>query len=185
MAMDQVEENAQGMAATQLVAELKAWGWFLRLDERESPVSLHSGTGHFREARIFLLIFSLIWTGICVALFKADAEGFLRMVFMVIGFFCWSGFVSLFKSSSVRFDDSSLMVVSNLLGLAFSKRVLAKRQIVGFEIDSTVTAGDTKYFRVQVDSIFGKKYPLANGVAGKERAEALVRLLRGWKDQGH
>lgn len=182
MAEDQAEEDAKGLSASELVAELETWGWFLRLDDRDNPVSLHSGTGHLREARIFLLIFSLIWSGICVALFKADAEGFFRLVFMVIGFFCWAGFVSLFKSSSVRFNDSGLTAVSKLLGLALFKRVLAKRQIVGFEIDSTVTAGDTKYFRVQADSIFGKKYLLADGVAGRERAEALVSFLKGWKD---
>lgn len=171
------------MSAKELVAELEAWGWFLKIDDREQPVSLHSGTGHFFAARIFLLIFSLVWTGICVALFVAEAEGILRMVFSFFGVVCWAGFASLFKSSLVQFGDEGLQVISKLGPFWSSKKVLQKRQIVGFEIDSTVTSGDTKYFRVQVDSIFGKKYPLANGIGGEERTKALVAFLTQWKER--
>jgi hypothetical protein len=165
----------------QLVADLAAVGWYLELDARAHPTALKSGSGHLVAARIFITVFCLVWSGICVALFLSDAGPAFGLLFSGIGLFCWAALVSLFRKSEVAFDDHGLVVLSRIGPFWSSKVRLEKRQIVGWKVSSQMNSGKAHSFFLRADSIFGKSHMVASGVRGQELVDRLVALLKEWK----
>ncbi len=163
-----------------LVSSLEKVGWYLTLDDRGQPVSLGSGTRHLFAARVFLTVFCLIWTGICVALRYGDGGPFLGGLFTFFAVLLWAALIGTFRTSAVEFNDTGMTAISRLGPFWSSRQTLEKRQIVLFEAVQSGTAGNTRYFRLKADTIFNRKYDVARDIAGEELARRFASFLSAW-----
>lgn len=177
--MDDDSDTLQA-APEQLANDLEKVGWFLTVDDRGQPVSLRSGTGHLFAARVFLVVFCLIWTGICVALRYGDGGPFLGGIFIFFAVLLWGALIATFRTSAVEFDETGMTVISRLGPFWSSRQALEKRHIVGFEAEPSMTAGNTRYLRLKADTIFNRKYDVARDIAGEELARRFASFLSEW-----
>lgn len=173
--LDDVSEDLPVLlAARRIRAEFDASG---------APVSLVCPPARNRSMIVFLIVFDLIWTAAAVFLIKQHAPLVFRIVWPVSAACIWVGVIwSLLHKRSVTFSASGVEV-KNQLGPVIWTQAFEKTSITGFSHDSNMTSGNTKFYRVRLESVLGKKKTLVDGITESTTAAALVKRLGVWKKQ--
>ena len=133
---------------------------------------------------IGLTVFSIIWTGITIALPRLGAPIFFPIVF---GFFnALLGYVVItmwLGTTRVRIDSSGITVTGGFLGVGLTKRIPAD------EIDDIITkvgmqSGSTAYYDIKIVRSTGRRRPAGGSIRDKREAERLVDKMKsalGWE----
>lgn len=150
-----------------------------------SPESIICSPRRYLGAIVFLVIFSTIWSGVCVLILHQHAPLIFRVVFPGVGVICWviALRMALFKRT-VTFTGTGLEILNRLGPVSWSY-VFPKDRIVAFSHDSNMRSGNTTYHRVRLESVLGKKQTLVDGITGADLAAALVTRLEAWKTPEH
>ena len=69
------------------------------------------------------------------------------------------------------------MEVRNQLGPVIWTQAFEKSQITGFSHDTNMSSGNTKFYRVRLENVLGKKKTLVDGITESTTAAALVKRL--------
>lgn len=150
-------------------------------DSRGFPLSIHCPASRHLGMIGFLLFFNLIWTGVAVFLIYKDAPLIFRIVWPVSASVIWLIIIyQLLHSRSVTLHDAGMEVV-NRLGPWSRATSIPKTGITGFSHDTNMTSGNTVYYRVRLEDVFGKKTTLVDGISGSATAEALAGRLDDWR----
>lgn len=168
-------------AAMDLPALLSARRIRAEFDPAGAPVSIICPPARYLSLIIFLIVFDLIWTGVAVFLITQHAPLIFRIVWPVSATIIWLIVLwNLLHKRSVTFSRTGIEV-RNQLGPVIRTQTFDKSHIAGFSHDTNMTSNNTRFHRVRLESVFGKKTTLADGITETATAAALVKRLEAWK----
>jgi hypothetical protein len=160
------------LAANRIRAEFDAAG---------IPVRIHCPPARHRAMIVFLIIFDMIWTGAAVLLVKQNAPLIFLVVWPVSAAAIWLSVIwQLLHQRTVTLDAAGLQV-RNRLGPFGWNRDFTKSRVISFSHDSNMSSGNTRYYRVRLEDVLGKKTTLVDGITGSNAAEALKSRFDQWK----
>ncbi|MGD9419744.1 MAG: DUF3592 domain-containing protein [Verrucomicrobiota bacterium JB025] len=166
------EDLVRGLREVKIRAEFDGNGW---------PLSLVSPPARNPGMLVFLVLFNLVWTGAAVFLVTSDAPLLFKLIWPVTATGIWCSVLwSLLHKRTCRFDPLCV-TVTNQLGVVAWTRVVEKREMTGFPHDSNMESNDTKYYRVRVLGVDGKKLTLADGITSQRLARALAAAMEEWR----
>ncbi len=168
-------------ASADLPALLAARRIRAEFDASGAPLSIICPPARNRAMIVFFIIFDLIWTAAAVFLIIQEAPLIFRIVWPASAAAIWVGVIwSLLHKRSVTFDSAGVNV-RNQLGPVIWMQGFEKSQITGFSHDTNMSSGNTKFYRVRLESVIGKRKTLVDGITESTTAEALVKRLEAWK----
>lgn len=168
-------------AAADLPALLAARRITANFDERGHPVSFHCPPARHRSMILFLVVFDLIWTAAAVFLVKQDAPMIFQIVWPLSAGVIWLViFWNLFHQRTATFDPGELRIVEKLGPISW-KKSFDKSSIIGFSHDTNMSSGNTRFYRVRLETVMAKKHTIVDGITESNTAEILVRRLQEWK----
>jgi hypothetical protein len=130
-----------------------------------------------------LLVFNVVWTVAAVFLVKQNAPLIFQIVWPVSATLIWVLiFWTLLHARQVTFDAAGLLI-ENRLGPFRWKKFLEKSFITGFQHDSNMSSGTTRFYRIRLESVTGKKHVVVDGLTEASTAEILTRRLDAWRVQ--
>ena len=169
------------MASMELPELLSARRIHAEFDPAGLPVSIICPPARHLSLMIFLIVFDLIWTGVAVFLITQHAPLVFRIVWPVSAAFIWLIVLwNLLHKRSVTLSRTGIEV-RNQIGPVIRTQTFDKSHIAGFSHDTNMTSNNTRFYRVRLDSVFGKKTTLADGITESATAAALVKRLEEWK----
>lgn len=188
-APDEVEEEKTGETALpmdqeQLETRLKARGIEAQFDSEGRPLSLFCPASRHRATAVFLLFFGAVWTTALVVMLATDAPLLFKIVWGISApaidiFAVWL----LLHERRVDLSGSELRIDSRA-GPFYSKReALEPRHIVQFTHDSNMRSGNQVFYRVRLETTFGKKITIIDGITEESTAAELSRRLMRWKQE--
>lgn len=173
--LDEISANLPAMLAARRIRA--------DFDQAGVPRSLICPPARNRSIIAFLIFFDLIWTTVAVFLVKENAPLVFRVVWPVSAAGIWMLVIwNIFHQRSVTFGSSGVEV-RNQLGPVIWTQAFEKAQITRFSHDSNMSSGNTRFYRVRLESVLGKKKTLVDGITGSNTAAALVKRLKAWKQQ--
>ncbi|MES2659552.1 MAG: DUF3592 domain-containing protein [Verrucomicrobiota bacterium] len=150
-------------------------------DSNGFPRSIVCPAARHRLMIVFLLVFNLIWTGAAVFLICANAPLIFRVVWPVSAAGIWLVILyQLLHSRKVAFSSTGLEI-ANRIGPWNRTADFEKSGLTGFSHDTNMTSGNTVFYRVRCEDVFGKKTTLADGITGSATAAALASRLEDWR----
>jgi hypothetical protein len=168
-------------AAADLPALLAARRITANFDERGHPVSFHCPPARHRSMILFLVVFDLIWTAAAVFLVKQDAPMIFQIVWPLSAGVIWLViFWNLFHQRTATFDPGGLRIAEKLGPISW-KKSFDKSSIIGFSHDTNMSSGNTRFYRVRLETVMAKKHTIVDGITESNTAEILVRRLQEWK----
>jgi hypothetical protein len=130
---------------------------------------------------LFLLVFDVFWTAAAVFLVKQNAPLIFQIVWPVSAALIWALiFWTALHSRKVTFDATGLLI-ENRLGPFQWKRAVEKSFITGFRHDSNMSSGNTRFYRIRLETVIGKKQVVIDGITEATTAEILARRLDAWR----
>jgi hypothetical protein len=182
-----VETAAPGMvsianeASVDLPALLAARRITAEFDHAGHPVTIVCPPGRHLSLIVFLIIFDLIWTAAAIFLIQQQAPLVFRIVWPLSAAAIWLiVFWNVLHKRSVKFNTTGLEL-RNQLGPYIRTRVFEKSRITGFSHDTNMTSNNTRFYRVRLEDVMGKRATLADGITEATTAAALVTRLESWK----
>jgi len=167
--------------AVDLPALLSARRIHAEFDPAGLPLSIICPPARHRSLIIFFIVFDLIWTAAAVFLIKQHAPLIFRIVWPVSAGIIWLVVLwNLLHKRSVALSPDGIEV-RNQIGPVIRTRTFDKSHITGFSHDTNMTSNNTRFYRVRLESVFGKKTTLADGITESATAAALVKRLEEWK----
>jgi hypothetical protein len=131
-----------------------------------------------------LFVFNLIWTGVTVLLVVKEAPLLFRVIWIVSAALIWWAIIyQLIHSRRVTLDASEVVVV-NKLGFWTRRARLRKAEVAGFSHRSNSSSGNTRFYQVRMEDVYGRKMTLADNITGAAVAEELARRMEAWKKKG-
>jgi hypothetical protein len=183
-----VESASAGMvsianeASLDLPASLAARRITAEFDHAGNPVTLVCPPARHLSLIVFLIIFNLIWTAAAVFLIAQQAPLIFRIVWPVSATVIWLiVFWNILHKRSVTFNTAGLEL-RNQLGPYIRTRTFEKSRITGFSHDTNMTSNNTRFYRVRLEDVMGKRATLADGITESTTAAALVKRLESWKN---
>jgi hypothetical protein len=160
------------LAERRILAEFAADG---------TPTSFICPAGRNRAMIIFLFFFNIIWTGAAVLLIVQHAPFIFRIVWPVSAVAIWFSIIwQIFHKRIVTIRPDG-MEVRNQWGPILHTRNFEKSQILGFSHDTNMSSGNTSFYRVRLESVFGKKNTIVDNITESATAEVLSKRLDAWK----
>jgi hypothetical protein len=168
-------------ASVDLPALLAARRITAEFDHAGIPVTLVCPPARHLSLIVFLTIFDLIWTAAAVFLIAQQAPLIFRIVWPVSATVIWLiVFWNILHKRSVTFNTAGLEL-RNQLGPYIRTRTFEKSRITGFSHDTNMTSNNTRFYRVRLEDVMGKRATLADGITEATTAAALVKRLEAWK----
>lgn len=147
------------------------------------PVSIVCPPARHVSLIIFLVVFDLVWTAAAVFLIKQHAPLVFRIVWPISAAIIWLIVLwNLLHKRSVTLSSTGIEV-RNQIGPVIRTQTFDKSQIAGFSHDTHMTSNNTNFYRVRLESVFGKKTTLADGITETTTAAAFIKRLDAWKKQ--
>ncbi|MEN3941029.1 DUF3592 domain-containing protein [Prosthecobacter sp. SYSU 5D2] len=168
--------------ADELVMHLKRYHVAAEFDGREYPVSMDLSPKRFAPVRLFLVIFTSVWTVAFIILLNSDAPGLFPLIWGGSSAMLWWMIVMQMKRKRLRFTDDGLEVAWSL-GPWGGRQVYERRHLVQFLNSVNMSSGSTQYHVVKAETTFGKKVILLDGIPSALVVENLCRLLERWRKQ--
>lgn len=145
------------------------------------PISLDSPPGRNRVAIFTLLFFNLIWTAAAVFLLQSNAPLIFKLVWPVSAAAIWIGIAWMaLHGREVKVDQDGISVINRLGPYTWSIRIERSR-VAGFSHDTNMTANETRFYRVRVEDVMGRKLTLVDGLTASVCAEDLEGRFQRWK----
>ncbi len=134
-----------------------------------------------KGSAIGALVVWVIWTAICVALYKSSAPRVFPIVFGLFDVLIFLGVLySWFHTSRFEVNHQALVMAGGLFGIGGEKRIPG-RQVQKFSTRQTLQSGSKVYHSIYVHTTDGKKHCLVRNIdnlaAGKLLIRELERLL--------
>jgi hypothetical protein len=195
-----VEKGQQTSSFQMPAEEQEAWNQQQREDAHTSAAAqiamtaagsglhLESAAGRHTGMALGLLVFGLIFDCVGVFLFFMAAQGELMLwlmapVFLLVGLLVtWLGVFWLGRGLEADVEPGRVRVVRRLFGIALYQRSAEINAASPLTLDMGMSSSNqngisTEYFSLQVEA-GGKKIKLAEGIEGREAAEALKEKVR-------
>lgn len=167
-------------SVSDLPAQLAEQRIQVEFDPSGMPMSITRPAAQHRSLIGFLVFFNLIWTAVAVFLVKRDAPLIFQIVWPVSAGVIWlTVFWQLLYKRSVTFTGDGLHL-RHQLGPVTREETILKSQITRFSHDTNMNANSVNFYRVRLESVFGKKKTVADGLNRSHTAEALVQRLEAW-----
>jgi hypothetical protein len=151
------------------------------LEVRPGP---EGGTEYVLQARrnlkgsLGLGMFTIIWTGVVVLLFIADAPLIFPVVFGFFEVLLLAGLVSMnFMAASVLVEAGTVTVRHRILGYLHGTR-LPRESIKRIKVTNTGQSGSTGYWTLEFEQATGKGARLWQMLQDRRQAEYLADQLR-------
>jgi hypothetical protein len=168
-------------AAVNVPALLAARKITAEFDGRGHPVSFHCPPARHRSMILFLVVFDLVWTGAAVLMIKQNAPLIFQIVWPVSAGVIWLMiFWTLLHQRKATFDPGGLLIIEKLGPISW-KKAFDQSAIIGFSHDTNMSSGNTRFYRVRLENVMGKKHTIMDGITESTTAEILVRRLQEWK----
>ncbi|MBN2591698.1 MAG: DUF3592 domain-containing protein [Sedimentisphaerales bacterium] len=130
-----------------------------------------------KVAAFSLFMFTLIWTGVVVLLFKLKAPVFFPIIFGFFDILLILGFLDiLLFQSQVEITNRNLSIAKGLFKLS-KKQVLDFSDIESFKIKRGMTYGNKLFYNLNVISKSGKKHLIAKNLTSRSIAEKLAEEM--------
>lgn len=173
--------SIQEVAAADLPILLAARSIRADFDGNGLPRSIVCPPARLRSLIVFLVVFNVIWTAVAALLIHKHAPLIFRIVWPVSAAGIWLAVLyQLLHRRTVTFSVMGLEV-TNETGPLASSRKLEKSQIIGFSHDTNMNSGNTVFYRVRMEDVFGKKTTLVDGITESATAAALAGRLEDWR----
>ncbi len=166
----------------QLIARLQARGIQASFAADGTPESITCPPGRNRGVAIFLLFFGTIWMGAMIMIFAQDAPFIFKLVWgLSAPAILLLAFYLLLHSRRLQLSGSTL-TLTHRAGPFYSKtETFEPRHLVQFMHDNYLRSGNVHFYRVRLETTFGKKLTLADGLTEEATAQKLVNRLTKWK----
>lgn len=129
----------------------------------------------------FLIVFNLIWTAVTIVLFRQEAPLLFRSVWSVSAAGIWLMiFWQFLHRRQADFDPSGLSLRNQLGPVAWSQ-LLDKRSIRSFRVSQGARMNNTQFYKVQAETLAGKRHTVADNLTDNFTAEALATRLNEWR----
>lgn len=165
-----------------LISRLKARGLHAEFDSNGIPTSFDCPAGRNRGLSIFLLLFGTVWFAAFLFMEYQGAPLIFRLVWgisapLILGLGVWMSL----HSRRVEIRAGALRIL-NRLGPFYSwQESFEPRHLTGFTHESNMQSNNQFFYRVQAETIFGKKKTLFDGITESVTAEALAKRLEQWR----
>jgi hypothetical protein len=168
-------------ASVDLPAKLAARKIEASFDGEGHPLHFRCTPARHLSMILFLVVFDVVWTGAAVFLVKQNAPLIFQIVWPVSAALIWVLILwTALHSRKVSFDATGLLI-ENRLGPFQWKRAVEKSFITGFHHDSNMSSGNTRFYRIRLESVIGKKHVVIDGITESSTAEILTRRLDAWR----
>jgi hypothetical protein len=165
----------QLLAARKIVVEFATDG---------TPVSIVCPPARNLGMLVFLFLFNLVWTGAAVLLVVKDAPLMFRVIWIGSAAGIWVTIIyQLIHGRRVTVSASEI-VVANSLGPWTRTARRQRSEIAGFSHGSGGSSGNTTFYRVQMEDVFGKTMTLVDNITEVGTAQELVRRMETWWNNG-
>lgn len=166
----------------QLLARLQARGIQASFTADGTPESLTCPPGRNRGIAIFLFFFGTIWMGAMIMIFAQDAPFIFKLIWGLSAPAILLLAVYLLLHSRRLQLSGSTMTLTNRVGPFFSKtETFEPRHMVQFMHDNYLRSGNVHFYRLRLETTFGKKLTLADGLTEDATAQKLANRLMKWK----
>jgi hypothetical protein len=166
----------------QLLARLQARGIQASFNADGTPESLTCPPGRNRGIAIFLFFFGTIWMGAMIMIFAQNAPLIFKLIWGLSAPAILLLAVYLLLHSRRLQLSGSTMTLTNRVGPFFSKtETFESRHIVQFMHDNYLRSGNVHFYRLRLETTFGKKLTLADGLTEEATAQKLANRLMKWK----
>lgn len=166
----------------QLLARLQARGIQASFTAEGTPESLTCPPGRNRGIAIFLFFFGTIWMGAMIMIFAQNAPLIFKLVWGLTAPAILLLAVYLLLHSRRLQLSGSTMTLTHRVGPFFSKtETFEPRHIVQFMHDNYMRSGNVHFYRLRLETTFGKKLTLADGLTEEATAQKLANRLMKWK----
>ncbi len=150
-------------------------------DGRGQPIRIFCPAARNRAMIGFLIVFDVFWSAAAVFLIYKDAPLIFRIVWPVSAAVIWVVLLyQLLHRRTVTFTAEGVEVLDEV-SFWTRKRSLTKSEVTGFSHDTNMTSGNTVFYRVRLEDVFGRKTTIADGITESTTAEALARRCDDWK----
>lgn len=168
-------------ASVDLPAKLAARKIEASFDGDGHPLHFRCTPARHLSMILFLVVFDVFWTVAAVFLVKQNAPLIFQIVWPVSATLIWVLILwTALHSRKVSFDATGLLI-ENRLGPFQWKRAIEKSFITGFHHDSNMSSGNTRFYRIRLESVIGKKHVVIDGITEASTAEILTRRLVAWR----
>lgn len=180
---EQVMGNAPSIidtASSNLTSLLAAQRIHAEFDHAGLPLSVTCPPARHASLIILLVVFNLIWTGVAVVLIKQRAPLPFQIIWPVSATFIWLLIIwKMLYKRTVTFSRDG-MKMDHQFGPHQRTDVIGKSQITGFSHDTNMSSNNTRYYRVRLENVFGKKKTVVDGITSSTTAAALSKCLEDW-----
>jgi len=128
-------------------------------------------------AIIFLFIFALIWSGVCVVLWRTKAPAFFAGIFTLVDIFVIIGLSHMiFVSTKVEVDPNrcSLGIEKRFAGILYKSKKFDFNQLDEFDYKRGMQSGSTIYYSVVVKIVGGKAVKLGAALDSRSGAKRIA-----------
>ena len=168
--------------ADELVLHLQRHHIAAEFDGRQYPVSLDLSPKRFAQVRLFLVIFTSVWTLAFVILLNSDAPGLFPLIWGASSAMLWWMILMQMKRRRLRLTDDQMEVAWSL-GPWNGRQMYERRHLVQFLNSVNMSSGTSQYHVVKVETTFGKKVTVVDGIPSALVVDNLCRLLERWRKQ--
>lgn len=149
----------------------------VRIHETPSGVSIHFKPARHPGAIVGFLIFTLIWTGIMVALIKFGAPLLFPVIWGLFDLILIAGVMtSIFHGVRIDASDGAITIRHRLIVPTVTRHAAAGT-ISSVEAAIGTRAGNTQYYRIVVHTLEGKRYHAGGGLKKKRDAVWIAERL--------
>lgn len=150
-------------------------------DQAGLPVSLVCPPARNLEFVVFLTLFNILWTGISVFLISRNVPLIFRIIWPCSAVLLWALILrNALHKRTVTFRAADVVVTNEFVPLRWV-RSFQKSEILDFSSAVHMTSNTHNFYRVQLNTVSGKKETLVDGITESTTADALVARLELWK----
>jgi len=150
----------------------------LIVEETPSGIRYRFPAARQKGAALGMLLFTVIWTAIVVAMIKFSAPIMFPIIFGLFDLFMiWAVFDLLFVSSSVEIAHRMITVTRGIFGISPAK-MIQRKNVEDVQVSRGYKSGNKEYFTIKLITDTGKKITLGHNIHGRKDAEAVAERIK-------